>query len=77
MADIIATCVVLHNFCIVNKEVIEEDWIVEVENKLSRRIGEGEIREGSELRGEMAGIAEVKMRILGTKDAPIADEVNN
>ena len=77
MPDIVATCVVLHNLCIVNKEGIEEDWIVEAENKLSRRIGDGEIREGSELRGERAGIAEVKRRMLGTEDAPITDKVND
>ena len=77
MPDIVATCIVLHNLCIVNKEDIEEEWIVEAENKLNRRIGEGEIGEGSELRGERAGIAEVKRRMLATEDAPIADEVNN
>jgi hypothetical protein len=43
MLDIIATCIVLHNLCTVNKEGIEEYWIVEAENKLSRRIDEGEI----------------------------------
>ena len=74
--DIIATCVVLHNLCIVNKEDIEEYWIVETENKLNRRIGEGEIREGCELRGERAGIAELKRRVLVTKDALIINEIN-
>ena len=77
MPDIVATCIVLHYLCIVNKEGIEEDWIVEAENKLSRRIGAGEIREGSELRGEMAEITEVKKRMLATKDAPIANEAND
>ena len=61
MPNIVATCVVLHNLCIVNKEGIEEDWIVEAENKLSRRIGEGE---GSELRDERVGIVEVKRMML-------------
>ena len=42
--NIVATCAVLHNLCMMNKKGIEEDWIVETENKLSRRIGEGEIR---------------------------------
>jgi hypothetical protein len=77
MPDIVATCIVLHNLCIVNKEGLEEDWIVEAENKLSRRIDEGGIREGSELREEMVGIAEVKRRMLATEDAPITDEVND
>ena len=75
--DIVATCVVLHNLYIMNKEDIEEYWIVETRNILSRRIGQGEIREGSELRDEMARIAEVKRRMLGTENAPIADAVND
>ena len=77
MPDIVATCIVLHNLCIVNKEGIEVDWIVEAENKLSRKIGEGEIREGSELRGKRAEIAEMKRRMLATEDAPIANELND
>ena len=77
MPDMVATCIVLHNLCIVNKEGIEEDWIMEAENKLSKMIDEGRIREGSELRGERAGIAEVKRRMLATEDAPIANEENN
>lgn len=77
MPDIVATCIVLHNICIVNNEGIEEDWIIEAENKLSRRISEGEVGEGSELRGERAGIAEVRRRILAREDMPIADEEND
>jgi hypothetical protein len=50
---------------------------VEAKNKLSRRIEDGEIREGSKLRGERVGIVEVKRRILATEDAQIADEVND
>jgi hypothetical protein len=42
---------------------------------LNRRIDEGEIREGSELRDERAGIVEVKRRILATEDVLIANEV--
>ena len=75
--DIIATCVMLHNLCIVNKEDIEEDWIMEVGNKLRRMIGEGKIGEGTELRSKRAGIAEVKRRMLTTEDVPIADEAND
>ena len=77
MPDIVVTYVVLHNLCIVHKECIEVDWKMEAENKLGRRIGEGEIREGSKLRGEMIGIAKVKRRMLGTEDVPITDEVND
>ena len=77
MPDIAATCVVLHKLCIVNKEDIEKYWIVEAENKLSRRIGEGLIWEDSELRGERARITEMKRRVLATEDAPIAGEWND
>ena len=77
MPDIVATCIVLHNLCIVNKEDIDEDWILETKNKLSRRIGEGEILEGSELRDERAEIAEMKRGILGNEDTSIQDEIND
>ena len=77
MPDIVASCIVLHNICIVNNEGIEEDWIIEAESKLARRIIEGDIREGSELRGERAGLAEVRRRILAREDVPIADEEND
>ena len=50
---------------------------MEAENKLARRVSEGEVREGSELRGERAGITDVKRRILAREDAPIADGVND
>ena len=77
MPDIVATSVVVHNLYIINKESIEEYWIVEAENKLCRRIGEGEIWEGNELRGKKAGIAEVKRMMLPTEDVTIADELKD
>ena len=49
MSDIVAACIVLHKKCIVNNEGIEEDQIIEAKSKLTRRIIEGGIREGSEL----------------------------
>jgi len=36
MLDIVATCIVLYNLCIVNNEGIEEEWIVEAKKKLAR-----------------------------------------
>jgi len=77
MPDIVAACIVLHNICIVNNEGIEEDWIIEAESKLPRRIIEGDVREDSELRGKKAGIAEVRRMILAREDVPIADEEND
>ena len=49
MSNILATCIELYNLCIISNEGIEDEWIVEVENKLSRRIKEGEIQKCSEL----------------------------
>lgn len=46
MPDIVATCIMLHNLCIVNNEGVEEEWIFEAKNKSCRRMNEGEIREG-------------------------------
>ena len=77
MHDIVAVCIVLHNICIINNEGIKEYWIIEVESKLARRIIEGEVREGSELRGERIGITEVQRKIIVREDVPIADEDND
>ena len=77
MHDIVAACIVLHNICIVNNKGIEEDWIIEAESKLARRIIESEICEGSELRGERVGIVEVRKMILAREDVLIADEKND
>ena len=77
MPDIVAAYVVLHNICIVNNEGIEEYWIIEAESKLARKIIEGEICEGNELREEKARIAEVRRRILAREDVPITDEEND
>jgi hypothetical protein len=48
---------------------------VETKNKLNRKIDEGEIREGSELRDERARIVKVKRRILATEDVLIANKI--
>ena len=77
MHDIVAACIVLHNICIVNNEGIEKNQIIEAENKLARRIIEGEVRDDSELREERVGITEVRRRILAMKNVSIADEEND
>ena len=75
--DIVTVYIVLYNICIVNNKGIEKYWIIEAECKLARRIIDGEVSEGSELRGEKVGIAEVRRRILAREDVPIADKENN
>ena len=49
MFDVVVACIILHNICIVNNKGIEEDWIIESENKLARRIIKDIVREGSKL----------------------------
>lgn len=48
MFDIVPTCIIFDNLCIINNEGIEDEWIVEIENKWARRVREGEIQNGSE-----------------------------
>ena len=64
MPNIIATCIVLHNLCIVNNEGIEEYWIVEAKNKLAKRNTEGKLRECNEMRGGKTRIVEMKIKIM-------------
>ena len=77
MSNIVAACIVLHNICIVNNEVMEENWNIKAESKLARKIIEGEIREGNELRGETTGITKVQRKTLAKEDVSIADEKND
>ena len=44
MLNIVVTCIILYNLCIVNNIGIEDEWIVEAKNKSSRKINEGEIQ---------------------------------
>ena len=77
MPNIVVACIVLDNICIVNNEGIKEDWIIEAESKLPRRIIKGEVCEGSELRRERAEITKVRRKILGREDVPIVDKEND
>ena len=38
MADVIATCITLHNMCTIGKDKFDTDWIEEAERELSRCI---------------------------------------
>lgn len=38
MPDIVATYIVLYKFCIINIKGIEDEWNVEVENELFKRV---------------------------------------
>lgn len=77
MPNIVANCVVLDDLCIVNNEVVEDKWIVEVKNKQARRVSKGEIQEESELWGERVEFVEMKRNILAREDIMIANEIND
>lgn len=64
MADIVSTCIVLHNLCIITKDKFDAIWIEEAEVELHKRVEEGTVKGGQVLRGEQASIDEVKARIL-------------
>ena len=60
-------------FCIVNNQGIEE-WIVQIKNKLARRINKGEIENHSESQEERAGMIDICFKKnLAREDAPIAN----
>jgi hypothetical protein len=64
VANIMSTCIFLHNLCIITKDKFDSIWIEEVEAELKKRIDDGTVKGGQVLRGEQASIDEVKARIL-------------
>ena len=66
----------LVHLCNANNEENEEDWIVKVENKLSKRISEGELQKDNEHQGERAKIASVKKKFMIKEVVPIAGKIN-
>jgi hypothetical protein len=73
MPDITATCIILHNLCIVNNKDSEEEWITEAENKLATRVTERNLWERSELRRKSGSYWSEKKS--ATEVAPIFDKV--
>jgi hypothetical protein len=74
--DVVASCIILHNICIISADVFDREWIKVAEEDLERREIEGQIAAGQELRGERTAIAEVRRRIgIGRKEPiTIAEE---
>jgi NACalpha-BTF3-like transcription factor len=64
VADIVSTCIVLHNLCIITKDKFDSIWIEEVEVELKKLVDDGTVKGGQVLRGERASIDEVKAQIL-------------
>ena len=64
MTDIVSTCIVLHNLCIITKDKFDAIWLEEAEVELHKRVEEGTLNGGQVLRGEQISIDEVKICIL-------------
>jgi hypothetical protein len=64
VADIVLTCIVLHNLCIITKDKFDSIWIEEAEAKLRKRVNDGTMKGGQVLQGEQTSIDEVKTWIL-------------
>jgi hypothetical protein len=58
MFDIITTCILLYNLCIVNNKMIEDKRIVKEKNILARRLNKEEIWKDIELREKITEIFE-------------------
>ncbi len=54
--DVISTCIIVHNICILSKDAFDKTWIEDVEKKLQSQLTQGELREGSKLCGEKASL---------------------
>jgi hypothetical protein len=52
--DVVSTCIILHNICILSKDAFDRTWIENVEKQLQSQLMQGELRKGSELCGEKA-----------------------
>ena len=59
------------------QKAIENEWIIEANNKLARRVSIEEIHAGWKLSEERTELAEVKIMILAMECAWIADKVND
>jgi hypothetical protein len=61
--DVVSTCIILHNICILSKDAFDRTWIEDVEKKLQSQLTRGELREGFELCGEKAIFTNFRGRI--------------
>jgi hypothetical protein len=64
VADIVSTCIILHNLCIITKDKFDSIWIEEAEAELKKWVDDGTVKGNQVLRGERASIDEIKARIL-------------
>ena len=76
MTNVIVTCIVLHNICTIGNDKFDIEWIEEVERELSRRIENRSLREGQEMRAELAAIGEVRNISITENDTRRAEVVD-
>ena len=60
MTNVVATCIVLHNMCTIENDKFDIEWIEEAEREFNRRIYNRLLREGQEMRAELAAIGEIR-----------------
>ena len=61
--NIIASCIVLHNLCIISKDKFDKTRIENAEKELIKRMENGGLKGGQELQGEQVSLAQVRSRI--------------
>ena len=64
IADVIATCIILHNMCTIGNDKFDIEWIEKVERELNRCINSKLLRKWQEIRVELAAIDEIKIWVL-------------
>jgi hypothetical protein len=42
--DVISTCIIVHNICILSKNAFDRTWIEDVEKELQSQLTRGELR---------------------------------
>ena len=76
MIDIVATYIMLHNICIIDKNKFDMKWIQKIESEFEKWINNRSLRERQEIKNRIIIISEVK-NISSTKNnARRAEEVD-
>jgi hypothetical protein len=60
MTDVVCTCIILYNMYTIGKDKFDMEWIEKAEKELGRRIDSRILREGQEIRVELAALGEVR-----------------
>jgi hypothetical protein len=63
ISDVVSTCIILHNICILLKDAFDRTWIEDVEKELQSQLTWAELKEGFKLCGEMVVFTNFRGRI--------------